>query len=46
MHAKSVRWPKAPRERREAWPLETALRVRDGISEGFQGGPGWVTTGP
>ncbi|MFE0192588.1 tyrosine-type recombinase/integrase [Streptomyces sp. NPDC058989] len=32
MHAKSVRWPKAPRERREAWPLETALQVRDVIS--------------
>ncbi|MFI6808278.1 tyrosine-type recombinase/integrase [Streptomyces luteogriseus] len=32
MHAKSVRWPKAPKDRREAWPLETALRVRDGIS--------------
>ncbi|GHE54887.1 tyrosine-type recombinase/integrase [Streptomyces capitiformicae] len=32
MHAKSVRWPKAPKERREAWPLERALRVRDGIS--------------
>ncbi|MGW7574478.1 tyrosine-type recombinase/integrase [Streptomyces sp. NPDC054765] len=32
MHAKSVRWPKASRERREAWSLETALRVRDVIS--------------
>ncbi|MGZ0234123.1 tyrosine-type recombinase/integrase [Streptomyces sp. CPS1] len=32
MHAKSVRWPKAPQERREAWPLERALRVRDAIS--------------
>ncbi len=32
MHAKSVRWPKAPQERRGAWPLETALRVRDVIS--------------
>ncbi len=32
MRAKSVRWPKAPRERREAWSLETALRVRDVIS--------------
>jgi hypothetical protein len=31
MHAKSVRWPKAPQERREAWPLATALRVRDVI---------------
>ncbi|MFE9308206.1 tyrosine-type recombinase/integrase [Streptomyces sp. NPDC006706] len=32
MHAKSVRWPKAAKERREAWLLETALRVRDVIS--------------
>ncbi|UKY48504.1 tyrosine-type recombinase/integrase [Streptomyces inhibens] len=32
MHAKSVRWPKASRERREAWSLDTALRVRDVIS--------------
>ncbi|UYB45121.1 hypothetical protein SLV14_007061 [Streptomyces sp. Je 1-4] len=32
MHAKSVRWRKASRERREAWMLETALRVRDVIS--------------
>ncbi|MFI6693713.1 tyrosine-type recombinase/integrase [Streptomyces sp. NPDC050433] len=32
MHAKSVRWPKAPQERRDAWRLETALRVRDVIS--------------
>ncbi|MFD6435863.1 tyrosine-type recombinase/integrase [Streptomyces venezuelae] len=32
MRAKSVRWPKATQERREAWPLETALRVRDVIS--------------
>ncbi|WP_405735173.1 site-specific integrase [Streptomyces sp. NBC_01537] len=32
MHAKSVRWPKAPQERRGAWSLETALRVRDLIN--------------
>ncbi|MEN8654332.1 tyrosine-type recombinase/integrase [Streptomyces sp. 21So2-11] len=32
MRAKSVRWPRASRERREAWPLATALRVRDVIS--------------
>ncbi|MGW8970118.1 tyrosine-type recombinase/integrase [Streptomyces platensis] len=32
MDAKSVRWPKAPQERCEAWLLETALRVRDAIS--------------
>jgi hypothetical protein len=32
MHAKSVRWPKASQERREAWSLETALRVRDVIN--------------
>jgi integrase len=31
MRAKSVRWPRAEQERREAWPLETALRVRDVI---------------
>lgn len=33
MRSKSVRWPKASKERREAWPLETALRVRDVISQ-------------
>ncbi|WP_369266481.1 tyrosine-type recombinase/integrase [Streptomyces harbinensis] len=33
MHSKSVRWPAPSKERREAWPLETALRVRDVISE-------------
>ncbi|MFD0209229.1 tyrosine-type recombinase/integrase [Streptomyces hirsutus] len=32
MRAKSVRWPKASRGRREAWSLKTALRVRDVIS--------------
>lgn len=32
MRAKSVRWPKAPKERREAWLLERAIRVRDAIS--------------
>ncbi|WP_199824997.1 tyrosine-type recombinase/integrase [Streptomyces maremycinicus] len=32
MHAKSVRWPKASKERREAWSLERALHVRDVIS--------------
>ncbi|MFD4316346.1 tyrosine-type recombinase/integrase [Streptomyces sp. NPDC058548] len=32
MHAKSVRWPKSPRERRDAWPMSTALRVRDVIN--------------
>lgn len=36
MHAKSVRWPKTSRERREAWPLETALRVRDAISPRYR----------
>lgn len=25
--------PKSPRERRDAWPMATALRVRDAISE-------------
>ncbi|WP_455568740.1 tyrosine-type recombinase/integrase [Streptomyces laurentii] len=33
MHAKSVRWPKSPRERRDAWPMATALRVRDAINK-------------
>ncbi|MGW1466602.1 tyrosine-type recombinase/integrase [Streptomyces sp. NPDC002308] len=33
MHAKSVRWPKSPREQRHAWPMDTALRVRDAINE-------------
>lgn len=33
MRSKSVRWPKASKERREAWSLETALRVRDLINE-------------
>ncbi len=32
MRAKSVRWPRAAQGRREVWPLETALRVRDVIS--------------
>ncbi|MGG2464832.1 hypothetical protein ACO0M4_34605 [Streptomyces sp. RGM 3693] len=32
MHSKSVKWPKASQERREAWLLEAALRVRDVIS--------------
>lgn len=32
MRAKSVRWPKSPRERRDAWPMATALRVRDAIN--------------
>ncbi|WP_328751479.1 site-specific integrase [Streptomyces sp. NBC_00285] len=29
MRAKSVRWPKAREDQRDAWPLETAQRVRD-----------------
>lgn len=32
MHVKSVRWLKAPQERRYAWPLAAALGVRDVIS--------------
>ncbi|WP_407077446.1 tyrosine-type recombinase/integrase [Streptomyces sp. SCSIO 30461] len=32
MRAKTVRWPKAPDEEREAWPLATAQRVRDVIN--------------
>lgn len=31
MRAKSVRWPKVPEDQREAWPLETAQRMRDAI---------------
>ncbi len=33
VHAKSARWPKSPRERRGAWPMATALRVRDAVNE-------------
>ncbi|MEW2299673.1 site-specific integrase [Streptomyces sp. NPDC006655] len=36
MRAKSVRWPKAPEDQREAWPLETALRVRDAIGPRYR----------
>ncbi|WP_275466877.1 tyrosine-type recombinase/integrase [Streptomyces noursei] len=36
MRSKSVRWPKASQERRVAWPLETALRVRDVISPRYR----------
>lgn len=36
MRAKSVRWPKVPAEEREAWPLETALRVRDIIDPRYR----------
>ncbi|MEU9734119.1 site-specific integrase [Streptomyces sp. NPDC048002] len=36
MRAKSVRWPKAPENQREAWALETALRVRDAISPRYR----------
>jgi hypothetical protein len=32
MRAKSVRWPKSPKEPRGAWPLERALLVRDVIN--------------
>ncbi|MFB6437186.1 hypothetical protein ACFCVY_10435 [Streptomyces sp. NPDC056411] len=38
MDAKSVRWPTAPQERRDAGLLETALRVRDAISPRNRGG--------
>lgn len=30
---KSARWPKSPRERRGAWSMATALRVRDAVNE-------------
>jgi hypothetical protein len=33
MRSKSVRWPKLPDERREAWPEKTARKVRDEISQ-------------
>ncbi|AYN38721.1 site-specific integrase [Streptomyces dangxiongensis] len=36
MRAKSVRWPKAPEDQREAWPLETAQRVRDAVSQRYR----------
>lgn len=36
MRAKSVRWPKAPEDQREAWPLETAQRVRDVINKRYR----------
>ncbi|MGW1162386.1 tyrosine-type recombinase/integrase [Streptomyces sp. NPDC002519] len=36
MRAKSVRWPKVPEDQREAWPLETALRVRDAIGPRYR----------
>ncbi|MFE0380811.1 tyrosine-type recombinase/integrase [Streptomyces inhibens] len=34
--AKSVRLPKVPEDQREAWPLETAQRVRDAISPRYR----------
>ncbi|EFL18443.1 site-specific integrase [Streptomyces sp. C] len=36
MRAKSVRWPKAPEDQREAWLLETAQRVRDAINQRYR----------
>lgn len=36
MRAKSVRWPKVPEDQREAWPLETAQRVRDVINPRYR----------
>ncbi|WP_030778091.1 tyrosine-type recombinase/integrase [Streptomyces sp. NRRL S-920] len=36
MRAKSVRWPKAPEDQREAWPLEVAQRVRDAINARYR----------
>ncbi|MFF0728391.1 tyrosine-type recombinase/integrase [Streptomyces sp. NPDC004134] len=32
MYAKSVRWPRRPKQRRAAWKIATALRVREVIS--------------
>ncbi|GGX31381.1 tyrosine-type recombinase/integrase [Streptomyces lomondensis] len=36
VRAKSVRWPKVPEDQREAWPLETAQRVRDAINARYR----------
>ncbi|MGT2531190.1 tyrosine-type recombinase/integrase [Streptomyces nojiriensis] len=36
MRAKTVRWPKAPDEDRDAWPLATAQRVRDVINPRYR----------
>ncbi|MFJ3726067.1 tyrosine-type recombinase/integrase [Streptomyces sp. NPDC090045] len=36
MRAKTVRWPKAPDEDRDAWPLVTAQRVRDVINPRYR----------
>lgn len=36
MRAKTVRWPKAPDEDRDAWPLTTAQRVRDVINPRYR----------
>ncbi|WP_328788069.1 MULTISPECIES: tyrosine-type recombinase/integrase [unclassified Streptomyces] len=36
MRAKSVRWPMAPEDQREAWPLEIAQRVRDVINQRYR----------
>ncbi|MFE3883446.1 tyrosine-type recombinase/integrase [Streptomyces lydicus] len=31
-----MRWPKAPEDQREAWPLETAQRVKDAINQRYR----------
>ncbi|MFI6054640.1 tyrosine-type recombinase/integrase [Streptomyces violascens] len=36
LRAKSVSWPKPPDDRREAWPLATALKVRDAITARYR----------
>ncbi|EPH46463.1 hypothetical protein STRAU_0435 [Streptomyces aurantiacus JA 4570] len=36
MRAKSVHWPKVPEDQREAWPLETAQRMRDAIKARYR----------
>ncbi|MFD3937095.1 tyrosine-type recombinase/integrase [Streptomyces sp. NPDC058611] len=36
MRAKTVRWPKAPDEDRDAWPLAMAQRVRDVINPRYR----------
>ncbi|MFH8991474.1 tyrosine-type recombinase/integrase [Streptomyces sp. NPDC017940] len=36
LRAKTVRWPKAPDDLREAWPLEVARKVRDAIKARYR----------
>ncbi|MET9084317.1 site-specific integrase [Streptomyces sp. NPDC004237] len=36
LRAKSVRWPKAPDDQREAWPLKTAMKVLEAINPRYR----------